>query len=106
MRCLLGGPAQDIIDKADARYRLTSSTSGKIMDYFNSQGGNTPLKNTTVASGSEDSWFDKAFGIVGKLLTPASVAAPTIYKVNAAPVPYVAFAGVALAAFFIYKVAK
>jgi hypothetical protein len=103
----LGNAADDILDRADSRYRLTKSTSQKMEDYFNVQGGNTPLKGTGIVKKNEPSFFDKAFGIFSSLTGPASVApekAP--YVVGSSPVPYLGFAAVALGALLIYKVSK
>lgn len=100
--------SQDYIDSANRRYALTSNTSGKILDSFNSQGGNTPIKNyKTTPTVTEPSIFDKVIGIFDKIGTMASARpAQSPYVVKSAPVPYLAFAGVALVGLFLYKAVK
>lgn len=103
----LGNAAQDAIDSADRRYALTSSTSGKMLDYFNSQGGNTPLKSTTVVAKNEPGWFDKAWGIFEKLGTIATpTKAPVVIQTAKPSPPLAAIAGVGVVALLLFKAVK
>ena len=102
----LGSTAQDTIDAANKRYALTSSTSQKIMDFFNASGGNTPLATTTIASKSEPGFFEKAWGIFDKLGTVASPTAQTVVRTAPGSPPILAMAGVSIVALILYKAVK
>ena len=103
---LLGETTEEYIARIKARPAMTYATAGKMEDYFNSQGGNTPLTPRPVIVDNGVDWFDKAFGIIGKLTNPASTTSREVYKVKSAPTPYLAFAGVALVGLFLYKAVK
>jgi len=104
----LGSAASDAIEAANRRYALTSSTSQKIVDKFNAEGGNTPIKyNSPLLAKDEPSLFEKAWGIFEKLGTIASTdKAVTVHKVAPAAAPIAAIAGVSVLAFILYKAVK
>lgn len=104
--CLGSDSAQDTIAATQARYNLTSSTSQKMVDYFNSQGGNTPLKSTTVATKDEPGFFDKAWGIFQKLGTLATPEQKPAYVVKPAAPPLAAIVGIGLVGLILLKAAK
>lgn len=100
--------AKDVIDSANARYALTSSTSQKMLDMFNAEGGNTPLqRNTTMATKDEKSpgIFNMITGIFDKLGTIAS-REPTVYKTAPAPFPLPAVLVIGVVGYALYKAAK
>ncbi len=103
----LGNAAQDVIDSANRKYALTSSTSQKMLDFFNQNGGNVADTAPTVAKKSEPSFFDKAWGILEKLGTIASTE-PTPQKVvvESQSTPILAIAGVGLVAYILLKAVK
>jgi len=104
----LGESAQDVIDSANARYALTSNTSQKMLDMFNAEGGNTPLKrNTAMATKDEKSpgIFNMITGIFDKLGTIAS-REPTVYKVEKTPFPLPAVLVLGVVGYALYKVGK
>ncbi len=109
----LGSTAQDSIDAANASYARASSGSDRMLNAFNTAGGSTPLKQTTVATTQSPSFmdqvgafFDKASGIFAKLDTPASTVPTVVYTAKSAPIPLPAIAGIGLVAFILYKAAK
>lgn len=102
----LGNTAQDTIEAANNRYNLTSSTSQNMVNYFNANGGNTPIKNRLIAAKDEPSFFDKMWGIFSSLNTPASVDKPVVYQAKAAPLPIPAMVGIGALAFILYKAVK
>ncbi len=103
----LGSDAQDTIDAANRRYALTSSTSGKMLDFFNAEGGNTSLKKTTAfVAKDEPGFFDKAWGIFEKLGTIASPAKTVVHTVKPAGPPIMAMAGIGIVGFLLFKAVK
>jgi hypothetical protein len=97
----LGNTAQDTINAANARLALTTATSQNMLDYFNEQGGNTPL----VAK-EEPGFFEKAWGMFGKLGTIASTTPVTTAVVAPSGPPIVAMVSIGAAAFLLYNLVK
>lgn len=103
----LGSTAQDSIDAANRRYALTSSTSQKMLDFYNAEGGNTSIKRTTpLVAKDEPGFFEKAWGIFEKLGTIASPALTVVHTVKPAGPPLAAMAGVGIVAFLLLKAVK
>ncbi len=101
------GSAQDYIDAANHGYAVTSSTSQKILNAFNAQGGNTPLASSTVASKSEPGFFDKLWGIFDKLDTLATPTPKAPIVLPSAPGPSLAvIGGIGVVAFLLLKSVK
>jgi hypothetical protein len=103
----LGSVAQDTIDAANRRYALTSSTSQKMLDFYNAEGGNTPIKRSTpLVAKDEPGFFEKAWGIFEKLGTIATPAPTVIHTVKPAGPPIAAIAGVGIVALILLKAVK
>lgn len=103
----LGSAAQDAIDSANRGYALTSSTSQKMLDFYNSQGGNTPLASSTIASKSEPGFFDKLWGIFDKLDTLATPTPKAPIVLPSAPGPSLAvIGGIGVVALLLLKSVK
>ena len=106
--------AQDVLNFVNARYALTSSTSQKMLDFYNAEGGNTPLKRNTTMATTESKTesktagiFNQITGIFDKLGTIASREPTyTTYKVKESSLPIPAIVGVGLVGFLLYKAVK
>lgn len=107
MRIVCLGAASDYIAIADKSYATTSGTSQKMVDFFNAQGGDTPLKSAPVAKAPEGNIFDKAWGIFEKLGTLASSKpAPKPVAVSASTPPLGAVLGIGIVGLILLKAAK
>ncbi len=100
----LGNAADDAIAAANRRYALTSSTSQKMVDFFDAERGANFVDKQTVSK-NESSIFDKAWGIFEKLGTIATPT-PKVTTLAPAPVPVAAMVGIGALAFLLYKAVK
>jgi len=64
--------AAEAINLANDRSSASANASQKMLDFFNSQGGDTAIKNTTTKKSDDPSVFDKIWGVFKKLDTIAS----------------------------------
>ncbi len=102
----LGSEAQDTIDAANRRYSLTSNTAQNMVDFFNTNGGSTPLKaSSPLVAKDEPGFFEKAWGIFEKLGTIASPA-PVVHTVKSNPPPLALVLGLGMVGYALYKVGK
>lgn len=100
----LGSETSDFLAKLNADTARKDASAQKALDYFYAQGGNTPIRQTTVATKEDAGLFSRVWGFFSSLPTIASSQEPVkVHTVASPQPPILAMAGLGLAAVLLFK---
>lgn len=101
----LGNDTSDFLAKLNADTAQKNASAQKALDYFYAQGGNTPIRQTTVATKEDAGFFNRVWGFFSSLPTLAAPApAPVkVHTVKSPQPPFLAMAGIGLAGVLLFK---